>query len=129
MPAKKRPDTRTKERPRIRLHIGDTVEVITGKDVGQRGQVTEIIRDQQRVRVNGVALITKHQRAGGRSRAMQRQAGRIQMPGTIHVSNVMVVCPTCGKRNRPRYEGEGAANKSRICRNCGAAMPRPTAEE
>ena len=136
---KKRPDTRHKERPKVRLHIGDEVEVISGKGSyvetvagqrrGVRGKVTEIERGTQRVRVTGVNTVTKHRRAASRSRAMQSQTGRIQMPGTIHISNVMLVCPTCGKRTRPKYEGESAATKQRLCRECNADIPRANAEE
>lgn len=125
---RERPDTRHKERPKVRLHIGDEIEVITGKDASKRGRVTEILRDEQRVRVSGVAMMTKHQRARGRSRAMQSQTGRIQMPGTIHVSNVQLVCGVCGKRTRPRYE-VSEAGKQRLCRLCGADISRTRGEE
>ncbi|NUP99264.1 MAG: 50S ribosomal protein L24 [Armatimonadetes bacterium] len=110
------------------LKVGDTVEVLTGKDRGERGQITEVLPFEQRVRVSGVNTVIKHQRAAGRSRAMQQQAGRIQLPGTIHVSNVMLVCPTCGQRTRPRQEGEGLA-KQRACRKCGAVIARVAPEE
>lgn len=136
---RKRPDTRHKERPRVRLHVGDEVEVIAGKGSyvetvggvrqGQRGVVQEILRDKQRLRVSGVNIITKHQRAGGRSRAMQQQTGRIQMPGTIHVSNVQLVCPICSKRTRPRYKVEEAGGKQRLCHKCGADITRSNTEE
>jgi large subunit ribosomal protein L24 len=136
---RKRPDTRHQERTKIRLHVGDEVEVISGKGSyvetvngqrrGQRGKIAEILRGSQRVRVAGVNLITKHQRASGRSRAMQQQAGRIQMPGALHISNVMLVCPTCAKRTRPRYAGEDAGGKQRLCRECGADIARPSVEE
>jgi large subunit ribosomal protein L24 len=136
---KQRPDTRHKERPKVRLHVGDEVEVISGKGSyvetvsgqrrGQRGKITEILRGEQRLRVIGVNMVTKHRRAASRSRAMQSQTGRIQMPGTIHISNVQLVCPTCGKRTRPRYEGESAASKQRLCRHCSADIPRVGSEE
>ncbi|MCC7490706.1 MAG: 50S ribosomal protein L24 [Fimbriimonadaceae bacterium] len=125
---RKRPDTRSQPRPRIGLLVGDTVEVISGKDLKQRGQVSEVLPREQMVRVAGVALVTKHQKATGRSRTMQRQAGRIQMPGKIHISNVQLVCPTCGQRTRPKMElSEGL--KTRVCRQCGADIPRAAVEE
>lgn len=125
---KQRQDTRHRERPKMRLLLGDTVEVISGKDRGQRGRITEIIAQDSRVRVSGLAIQTKHQRPGGRSRAMQRQAGRLQMPGTIHVSNVMLVCPSCARRVRPRYPTT-ETGKHRVCPECNAVIPRANVEE
>ena len=123
----------------MRLHVGDEVEVISGKGSfvekvgtqrrGVRGRITEILRDEDRLRVIGVNIVTRHRKAGGRSRAMQSQTGRIQMPGTIHISNVMLVCPSCGKRTRPRYEVGGATGKRRICRLCDADITRLNTEE
>ena len=125
---RQRPDTRHRPRPKIGLHVGDTVEVLTGKDRGERGQVTEVLSHERRVRVAGLALMTKHQRPGGRSRAMQRQAGRIQLPGTIDLSNVQLVCPTCGQRTRPKCD-LATGVKQRVCRKCGAEIPKQAVEE
>ncbi len=124
---RERANTRRREKPKVRLRVGDTVEVVAGKDRGERGQITEVLPFEHRVRVSGVAVIVKHQRAGGR-RAMQQQAGRIQMPGKIHVSNVMLVCPTCGQRTRIGIEGLGP-DKHRVCRKCGAEVPTAAVEE
>jgi ribosomal protein L24 len=60
---------------------------------------------------------------------MQQQAGRIQMPGKVHVSNVMLVCGTCGKTTRPKFEIDDAGAKRRVCRGCGAAIARTGGEE
>lgn len=125
---RERPDTRKQERPKVRIRVGDTVEVLRGKDRGERGQVTEVLSRAGRLRVSGVATVVKHQRPGGRARAMQRQAGRIQMPGTIPIANVMLVCPSCGQRTRPRIEGTGES-KQRLCRKCSADIPRAGLEE
>lgn len=125
---RQRPDTRHRPRPSVAVRVGDQVEVISGKDRGERGQVTEVLPLENMVRVSGVGIITKHQRPGGRSRAMQQQTGRIQLPGKINLSNVMLVCPTCGQRTRPKTEGVGA-DKRRLCRKCGAEIPRAAVEE
>ena len=121
-------DTRRRERPKVALKVGDTIEVLSGKDKGQRGKITEVDTHRQMVRVSGVNIVTKHQRQGGRSQTMQKQAGLIKMPGLVHVSNVMLVCGTCGKRTRPRCE-MGGADKQRVCRQCGAEIPRQQVEE
>lgn len=125
---KKRPDTRHGERVKVRLKVGDTVEVLSGKDRGERGQITEVLPDEGRVRVSGLAIQTVHQRPGGRSRAMQQQAGRIQMPGKIHISNLMLICASCAQRTRPQMVS-GDGGRQRVCRECGAVMPRVGVEE
>ena len=124
---RERENTRRREKPKVRLRVGDTVEVVAGKDHGERGQITEVLPYEQRVRVSGVAVIVKHQRSGGRS-SMQQQTGRIQMPGKINISNVMLVCPTCGQRTRIGIEGQGP-EKHRACRKCGAEVPTAAVEE
>ncbi|MBI2302966.1 MAG: 50S ribosomal protein L24 [Armatimonadetes bacterium] len=125
---REREDTRNQPRKRVRLNVGDTVEVISGKDRGERGQITEVLRDEQRVRVAGLALVTQHQKQRGRTRAMQQQAGRIKVPGKIHISNLMLVCPGCAKRTRPRFVVTETA-KRRVCRNCGQTIGRSGVEE
>lgn len=122
-----RENTRHKEKPKVRLRVGDTVMVIAGKDRGQRGEITEVLPYENRLRVSGVALIWKHQRAGRRG-AMQQQSGRIQLPGKVHLSNVMLVCPTCGQGTRVGIEGQGP-DKQRVCRKCGAVVPAKAKEE
>ncbi|HAZ64859.1 MAG TPA: 50S ribosomal protein L24 [Armatimonadetes bacterium] len=125
---RERPDTRHQTRLKVRLQVGDEVELISGKGVGRRGRITEIIRADQRVRVSGLAMMTKHQRARGRTRAMQSQTGRIELPGTIHVSCVQLVCGVCGKRTRPQFEVT-ELGKRRKCRQCGADITRERGEE
>jgi large subunit ribosomal protein L24 len=102
-----------------RIKKGDTVEVIAGKDLGERGEVLVVLPKQDRVVVQGVNLLKRHRKA--------RQAGNQQIPaqivefnGSIHLSNVMVVCPTCNKRVRVGFRVREDGYKVRVCRNCEA---------
>jgi|YNPNPStandDraft_1061719.scaffolds.fasta_scaffold55349_2 large subunit ribosomal protein L24 len=110
------------ERHRCRLPVrkGDTVVVISGKDAhpGKRGVVQECMPLEQRVRVEGINLVWRHRRPRTRQAALQQQQGRIQMPGPIHVSNVMLVCPRCDQPTRPRREVREGIGKVRVCRRC-----------
>ncbi|HLU10418.1 MAG TPA: 50S ribosomal protein L24 [Oceanobacillus sp.] len=103
-----------------RIKKGDTVEVIAGKDLGERGEVLEVRPKEDRVVVQGVNILKRHRKA--------RQAGNRQVPaqivefeGPIHLSNVMVVCPSCGKRVRVgfRMREDG---KTRFCKKCNADL-------
>ena len=70
------------------MHVkkGDTVVVIAGKDKGKKGTVLQVLPKKDRVIVEGVSMITKHQKP---SQQMQ-QGGRIEQEAAIHVSNVML---------------------------------------
>ena len=94
----------------MRIKKNDTVEVIAGKDRGKRGTVLRVYAGEQRVVVDGVNIVTKHVKA--------RRAGtageRIQFPGKIAVSNVMLVCPHTDKPTRIVYKVTDGGQKVRI---------------
>ncbi|GAV32369.1 50S ribosomal protein L24 [Coriobacteriaceae bacterium EMTCatB1] len=70
---------------------GDKVRVIAGKDKGKEGKVLRAYPEKQRVVVENVHMIKKATRPSQRN----PQGGIVEMEGTIHVSNVMLVCPNC----------------------------------
>ena len=100
-----------------RIKQGDTVEVIAGKDLGERGSVVSVLVKQNRVVVEGVNILKKHQKAR-QAGNQQVQAQILEFNGPIHLSNVMLVCPSCDKPTRVgfRYTEEGA--KVRYCKKC-----------
>ena len=103
-----------------RIKKGDTVEVITGDDLGARGEVLRILLKENRLVVSGVNMVIKHQ-SSQRAGRSQVQGGRVQMEAPMHLSNVMVVCPSCNEATRVGF-GEADGRKVRICRKCGGAM-------
>ena len=86
-----------------KIRRGDEVIVISGRNKGQTGVVRSNMTEQDRVVVEGVNIIVKHIKAG-----RARQAGRVEVEGPLHVSNVMLVCPTCKKPTPHRTAGVGA---------------------
>jgi large subunit ribosomal protein L24 len=96
------------------------VEVVSGKDKGMRGEVLRVIPKDRRVVVQGVALRKKHQRqiqTGGRTMS----PGIIQFEAPIHISNVMLVCPSCDEPSRvgvDRSDGEAR----RFCKRCQSVI-------
>jgi large subunit ribosomal protein L24 len=82
-----------------RIRRDDEVIVISGKDRGKRGKVLRVDPSKQRVYVEGLNMIKRHQRptqtAGG-----QQAGGVIEREGPIHVSNVMPIDPKDGKPTR-----------------------------
>ena len=84
----------------MRVKKGDTVVVIAGKDKGKKGTVTKVMPKANRVLVEGVNVITKHQKPS----AMNPQGGIINKEAPIHISNVMPLDPETGKGTRVRFE-------------------------
>lgn len=111
----------------LNVKKGDQVVVITGKDAGKKGKVLACYPDKNRVVVEGVNIITKHQKP----RSAQDKGGIIKREGTIDVSNVMIVCPTCGKATRVKHIEQDGRNV-RVCK-CGAVLDKkyskPTAKK
>jgi large subunit ribosomal protein L24 len=108
---------------RVKIRKGDTVEIISGRleDKGKRGEVINVLPDEDRVVVQGVSIRTKHQRQVQTQAGRQIKPGRIQFEGKIHISNVMLVCPKCGVPTRVNVQRdeEGA---HRVCKNCQAMI-------
>ena len=110
------------EAPRkFKLKKEDTVQIIAGKDKGKRGRVLKIMRDKNRVVVEGANIVRKAQKR----RTQQDRGGIVEVPAAIHYSNVAIVCKKCGP-TRIGYKIEGAeaseAKKIRVCRKCGEAL-------
>ena len=84
----------------MRVKKGDTVVVIAGKDKGKKGTVTKVFTKANRVLVEGVNVITKHQKPT----AMNPQGGIVNKEAPIHISNVMPLDPETGKGTRVRFE-------------------------
>ena len=107
---------------KLKLRKGDTVEIICGReeDRGKRGEVIKVMYDSQRVVVQGVNIRTKHQRqtqAQGRTLS----PGKVRFEGPLHISNVMLVCPKCGKATRVALTRTDEAAQ-RVCKKCNALI-------
>ena len=104
----------------------DQVVVISGKDKGVKGKVIAAAPKTGKVKVEGVAMVTKHQK----SRAQGQPGGIIKKEAFIDASNVMVICPKCGKATRVAHkavevtgkDGEVSTKNVRICKKCGAEL-------
>lgn len=81
---------------KMKLKKGDLVAVIAGKDKGKQGQITEVILKDNKVVVEGVNMVKKHQKATQQI----PQGGIISKQLPIHASNVMLVDPKSGKPTR-----------------------------
>ncbi len=96
----------------------DTVVVISGKDKGKQGQVTSVRPKDGKITVEGVAMVTKHQKAA----AQGQPGGIIHKEAYIDASNVMLVCKKCGKATRVAHKVNDDGKKVRVCKKCGALI-------
>ena len=102
----------------MNIRKGDTVLVLAGKDRGKRGTVerVEVTKRGLGVVVPGINMAKKHQRPKTRT----QQAGILEIPMALHVSNVQVVCPRCDKPTRVSHGVvEGQEHRVRVCKHCG----------
>jgi len=104
----------------VRIKKGDTVEVISGRDKGARGEVLRTLPLQARLVVQGVNVRKKHQRqvqAGGRS----MNPGIIQFEAPLAASKVMLVCPKCSQLARVSVT-RTSGKAQRVCKKCAATI-------
>jgi large subunit ribosomal protein L24 len=108
--------------PGVDIKRDDTVKVITGKSRGHTGRVIRVMPRDGRILVEGAAMAKKHQRTSGKrstSGSQLQQGGIIDTELFIDISNVQVVCKSCGKPTRVGHRVERDGTKMRICRKCG----------
>jgi len=101
---------------KFKLKKEDTVEVIAGKDKGKRGRILKILRDKDRIIVEGANIVKKAKRR----KSKQDRGGIIEIEAAIHSSNLMIVCKKCGP-TRIGYKIDGDV-KTRVCKKCGEAL-------
>ena len=101
---------------------GDTVLVTSGKDRGLKGKVIQASPDTNRVLVEGANRIKKHTKITQSTRGSQ-QGGIVTQEAPVHVSNVQVICPACGKATRIGHrrsepDANGKTHSVRVCKRC-----------
>jgi large subunit ribosomal protein L24 len=100
-----------------RLKVGDLVKVIAGKDKGKEGRVTRILRDDDRVVVEGLNMVVRHTKPNQRD----REGGKKQKEAPLHISNVMPIDASTGKATRVKaVESDG--KRQRAARKTGAEL-------
>jgi large subunit ribosomal protein L24 len=97
-----------------KVRKNDTVQVIAGRDKGKQGKVTRVLPTEDRVVVDGLNIRKRHARA----RRAGEQAGIVEFPAPLHVSNVAVVCAKCGRPTRVGFRVLSDGAKVRFCKRC-----------
>jgi large subunit ribosomal protein L24 len=109
------------ERHRIQIRKGDQVRVISGPDAGKSGRVLSINAKTNRVVVEHIAIMKRHTRPNP---SKNIKGGIVEKEGSINVSNVMVVCGSCGKHTRIGHTVLPDGTKTRSCKRCGGTLDK-----
>ena len=99
----------------------DQVIVVTGKDRGKRGRVLKVLPDRNRLVVEGVNMVKRHTRPNPQR---QIKGGIVEHEGSLHASNVQIVCPECGAATRIGRRVLNDGRRVRICRKCEGVVDK-----
>ncbi|MEN6608439.1 MAG: 50S ribosomal protein L24 [Bryobacteraceae bacterium] len=112
-------------RPKLRIELkkDDIVRVMAGRDQGKEGRVLSVDRTKGRLLIEHVMMV---KRATRPNPAKQIKGGLAERESPIAVSNVMILCPTCGPvRIAHKVETTGGkTRRTRVCRKCGAPLDK-----
>ena len=104
---------------KVKIKKNDEVIVVQGRDRGARGRVLKVLPSQQRAVVERVNMIKKHTRPNP---GKQVKGGILEREAPIRLSNLMLVCPECGKPTRVGRKRLGDGSGGRVCKRCGATF-------
>ena len=102
------------------LKKNDVVMVVAGKELGKSGKVLRLLPKKQRLIVEKVNMIKRHSKPN----AQLRQGGIVEKEGSIHISNVMILCHKCNAPVRIGKRIMEDGSKVRVCHKCGDVLDK-----
>src|SRR5215472_3876981 len=102
---------------KFKIKKGDKVVVITGRDKGKTGEVLRVLREENRVLVQGVNMIKRHTKPGA-----GQAGGIVEKEAAIHLSNVAHIDPKSNRPTRVGYKILGDGRKVRFARRSGEVL-------
>ena len=109
------------ERHTISIRQGDQVRIIAGRDAGKTGRVLSINAKKNTVVVEHASIIKRHTRPNP---GKNIKGGIVEKEGPVNVSNVLIVCSSCGKHTRIGHTVLPDGKKVRACRRCGTTLDK-----
>lgn len=103
----------------VGIRRGDTVKVMAGRSKGMTGKVLAVFPERRRVTVEHANIIKRHTRPNP---SKNIRGGIVDKEGPIDISNVMLVCPSCGKHTRVGHATLPDGTKVRTCRRCNGTF-------
>jgi large subunit ribosomal protein L24 len=108
-------ERKNNKQPKLHIKKGDTVKVIAGDDKGKEGKVLEIAAAKNRAIVEGINVVTKHQKPS----AGKPEGGIKKTEASIHISNLMLVDPASGKATRVGRKADDKGKLQRYSKKTG----------
>ena len=105
----------------IGIRKGDNVRVMAGKDAGKSGRVLSVNPRKNTVIVEHANIIKRHTRPNP---SKNIKGGIVEKEAPINVSNVMIVCSSCGKHARIGHNVLPDGSKVRVCKRCGTTLDK-----
>jgi large subunit ribosomal protein L24 len=102
----------------MHVRVGDMVEVLCGDGRGEQAKVLSVDHRAGKAIVEGINRVYKHMRKSQRN----PQGGRLSKEMPVQLSNVMLVCPSCGKASRTGARHKADGSKERFCKKCGSGI-------
>ena len=99
------------------LKKNDRVMVVAGKDKGKAGKITKILPSKNRAVVEGVQVVKRHTKPGP-----THSGGIIEKESSVHISNLMLICPKCTDPVRISKKTLEDGTRVRVCKKCGEAL-------
>ena len=102
------------------MHVkkGDKVKVLSGNERGKNGRILKVFPASQRAIVEGLNMIKRHTRPSQKN----QQGGIIQREAPIHISNLRLICPGCGKATGVSRVRDAEGRLRRTCKACGETI-------
>jgi|SRR5579859_1124241 len=104
----------------MNIHREDTVVILTGRDRGKKGRVIRVFPENERALVEKINMVKRHTRPN----QQLPQGGILEKESSVHLSNLKVVCPKCGKATRVSKKVLSSEQKVRICKKCGEILDK-----
>ena len=109
----------------MKIKKNDKVKILAGKDKGKEGKVLQIFAADNKASIEGLNLLIKHLRP----RKQGEKGQRIEFPAPLSITNLALLCPSCGKATRIGYKfveetvgDKKTKKKVRICKKCNIAI-------
>jgi large subunit ribosomal protein L24 len=106
---------------RSKIKKNDQVVVVAGRDKGRRGRVLEVAPAKGKVKVEGIGMIKRHQKANPQA---NRGGGIVDKEAYIDISNVQLIDPQSGRPTRAKYQVESDGSKTRVAAGSGHSLEK-----
>ena len=103
------------------IRKNDIVQVLTGRDQGKTGRVLRLLGKRDRLVVERINMVKRAQRPNP---SRNIKGGILEKEASIHVSNVLLLCPECQKPTRIGHKVMDDGSRVRICRRCRAPLEK-----